>query len=83
MIITGEKISVTGTCNYGTRSEMFSLIKQYGGVPVSTVTRNTALLIQGKPSVRHDPSLKKQCALKYGIPVLTENEFMELISGQR
>ncbi len=81
--ITGKKISVTGKCVYGTRREMFKLIEQYGGIPGKSVTKDTYLLVQGSPSAQHDPSNKTRNALKYGITVMSENEFMAFLLDQK
>ncbi len=63
---------LTGALEHYTRSEAASLIEQYGGRVTSGVSQNTDYIIMGD-----NPGSKVDKARKYGIPILSEQEFSD------
>ncbi|MFX0061035.1 MAG: NAD-dependent DNA ligase LigA [Candidatus Hermodarchaeota archaeon] len=65
----------TGTLTYYSRKEAEELIKSYGGRVSSTITKDLDILVIGEK-----PGSKYEKAQSKGIKIITENEFMELVS---
>ena len=74
-ILSGKTIVVTGTLAKYTREQIEELIEQHGGRAGSSVSKKTAYLVAGA-----DAGTKLAKAEKLGVPVITENQFDELIS---
>lgn len=75
--LTGKTFVVTGTlAKYG-REEIEALIRQRGGKPSGSVSKNTSYLVAGDKA-----GSKLAKAKSLGVPVLTETEFEKLIGGQ-
>jgi NAD-dependent DNA ligase len=64
-----------------TRAEAFKVVRQHGGTPIQTVTKQTKLLIVGElgwPLLDDGrPSNKLARARFYGVPVVSERRYME------
>lgn len=72
--LTGKKICITGTLhNYKNRGELQAVIEQHGGKVVSSVTKNTHILINNDSN---STSSKNITAKKLNIPIITEDEFI-------
>jgi DNA ligase (NAD+) len=73
-VFTGEKIVLTGTLTIK-RDEASKLIKENGGEVVSSVSKNTTIVLAGENA---GSKLDKARAL--GIKIIDESEFMNLIN---
>lgn len=74
-IFTGEKFVLTGTLSNYTRSEASKIIEGLGGEVLSSVTKLTTIVLAG---VEAGSKLDK--AKKLGIRIMSEEEFISLIS---
>ena len=67
-------IVVTGTLKKYGRDEIESLIARHGGRAASSVSKNTDYLVAGEKA-----GSKLDKAQQLGVPVITEEEFEEMI----
>ena len=78
-----SSVAFTGRLACMTRSEAFEVVRQRGGKPSQTVTKQTKLLVVGElgwPLLDDGrPSNKLGRASAYGIPVVSERRFLEWI----
>ncbi|MDD2981169.1 MAG: NAD-dependent DNA ligase LigA [Hespellia sp.] len=72
---TGCTIVATGKLNHFTRDEINNKILELGAKPGSSVTQKTSYLICGEKA-----GSKLTKAQSLGVPVLTEDEFLEMIA---
>ena len=72
----GKKIVVTGSLNKYTRKEIENLIETNGGNTSSSVSKVTDYVIVGD-----NPGSKKDKAKEFNVPILTEDEFIELLNN--
>ena len=72
--LTGKSVVVTGTLTRFSRDEIHRLIEREGGKPAGSVSSKTAYLVAGEAA-----GSKLEKAKSLGVPVLTEEEFLELI----
>jgi tetratricopeptide (TPR) repeat protein len=76
-------VAFTGRLACMSRAEAFEVVRQHGGTPSQTVTKQTKLLIIGElgwPLLDDGrPSNKLSRANAYGIPVTSERRFLEWI----
>jgi DNA ligase (NAD+) len=56
------------------RSKAEEIVAKLGGIPASSVSRNTTLVVVGE-----NPGSKYQRALELGIKTINEEEFLEMI----
>ncbi len=70
----GKTFVLTGGLKHYTRDSAASLIKERGGKTSGTVTKTTNYVLAGE-----DPGSKYEKAVKLGIPILTEDEFIALL----
>ncbi|CAG5077053.1 NAD-dependent DNA ligase LigA [Parvicella tangerina] len=75
--LEGKTLVVSGVFTRS-RDEMKALIEQYGGKVGSSISSKTDYLIRGE---KMGPS-KLQKAEKLGVPMISEEEFMELLGGE-
>ncbi|HEY2251763.1 MAG TPA: NAD-dependent DNA ligase LigA [Planctomycetaceae bacterium] len=75
-VLAGKTIVVTGTLQKFSRDEIKELIHLHGGKPAGSVSKQTDYVIAGEKA-----GSKLDKAKELGIPVLTEDEFVKLISG--
>ncbi|GAB6275218.1 MAG: NAD-dependent DNA ligase LigA [Peptococcaceae bacterium] len=68
---------VTGTLKNYTRDQVQEIIRKSGGKVTSSVSKNTDYILVGE-----EPGSKYTKALTLGIPVLREEEFLNLISSE-
>ena len=73
-VLEGKKIVITGTLPAYSRKEAKTLIEKHGGKTTSSVSKNTDYLLAGD-----SPGSKYDKAVKLEIPILSENDFNELI----
>jgi tetratricopeptide (TPR) repeat protein len=78
-----SSVAFTGRLAHMTRAEAFEVVRQHGGTPSKAVTKRTKLLIVGElgwPLLDDGrPSNKLTRARSYGVPVVSERHFLELI----
>ncbi len=72
--LTGKTVVVTGTLERFGRDEIESLIRQRGGKPSGSVSKNTSYLVAGEKA-----GSKLDKAKTLGVPVLTEDEFAAML----
>ena len=70
------KIVISGVFAKFSRVELKRMIEEHGGKNVSSISKNTTFVLSGKDM---GPSKKKK-AKDFGIPLLTEIEFLEKIN---
>ncbi len=70
----GVTFVLTGTLPTMTRKEASDLIEKYGGKTASSVSKKTGYVLAGE-----EAGSKLTKAQQLGVPILTENDFMELI----
>lgn len=76
--INDKTFCITGRLTqFKNRNELVSMIEKYGGKVTSSVSKNTNYLINNDID---STSTKNASAKKLGIPILTEGQFLELIS---
>lgn len=74
-IFAGKSIVVTGSLEKWDRQEIESLIEAHGGKAASSVSKKTAFVVAGEKA-----GSKLTKAKELGIPVLSEEEFAELLN---
>lgn len=73
--LAGKTVVVTGTLNRFSRDEIHKLIEREGGKPGNAVSSKTSYLVAGDAA-----GSKLDKAKSLGVPVLTEDEFVELLA---
>ena len=71
----GKTIVLTGALSRFTREEATEKIELLGGKAASSVSKKTSFVVAGE-----NAGSKERKARELGIPVLTEDEFLEMIS---
>ncbi len=74
--LAGKSVVVTGTLVRFSREQIKELIHNHGGKPSSSVSKKTDYVVAGEKA-----GSKLDNARKFGIPVLTEDEFMTMIGA--
>lgn len=75
--MAGQVIVISGTLTQK-RSVFTKMIVQNGGRVSNSITKNTSYLLLG-PDKQNGGKHRK--ALDYGIPVITENQFLQILQG--
>ena len=76
--LEGKKFVITGTVkHFKNRAELQGFIEKLGGKVVSAVSKNVDYLINNDAT---STSSKNVAAKKMGIPILTEDEFLEKVN---
>lgn len=84
----GKSVCFTGTTKYANRKEMLQMVKNIGGIPMDSVTKETDVLVVGQQDYRvvgaDGMSSKQKKALNMlekglTIEILSESEFLERI----
>ena len=74
--LTGKVFVITGSLeHFENRNQLKERIEQLGGKVTGSVTGKTSYLINNDS---HSTSSKNKTAAKLGVPVITENEFLEM-----
>ncbi len=76
--LSGKVFVITGTLESMTRSQAEERVKALGGKVGSGVTRGTDYLVVGA-----EPGSKLQQAQRLGTKLLSEQEFLQILTGQR
>lgn len=74
----GKTFVLTGTLEKYTRDEASDIIEKFGGKTSSSVSKKTSYVLTGE-----DAGSKLTKAQNLGIPVITENEFEEMITQNK
>ena len=74
--LSGKSIVISGVFTHHSRDEYKTLIEQHGGKNVGSISGKTTFILAGD---NMGPS-KLQKAEKLGIPIVSEEEFLEMIS---
>ena len=72
--LSGKEFVITGTLAAFPRSQAEARIKELGGEAKDSVTRKTSYVVIGA-----DPGSKRDKALAMGIPILDEQQFLDMI----
>ncbi len=75
-VLAGKRFVVTGRLDNFTRSEIQAYIKRLGGQVSASVSKRTDYLLAGE-----DPGSKRADAEEAGVAVLSEDEFVRLVSA--
>ncbi|HXE55956.1 MAG TPA: NAD-dependent DNA ligase LigA [Tepidisphaeraceae bacterium] len=73
-VLSGQTIVVTGSLEKFKRQEIEELIQKLGGRPAGSVSKKTTFVVAGA-----DAGSKLDKARELGVPVLTEDQFIERI----
>ncbi|MBU3965334.1 NAD-dependent DNA ligase LigA [Patescibacteria group bacterium] len=73
--LAGKSFVVTGTLESMSREEAHDKIRMLGGNVSSAVSRKTSYLVAGE-----NPGSKYEKAKKFGVKILSEKEFLEMIA---
>ena len=76
--VYGKNVVVTGKLTTGTRNEIHGKISNSGGIPQSSISAKTDLLVVGDK-----PGSKLAKAKAMGIPIVTEHQLQDLLEAQR
>lgn len=72
--LTGKTIVFTGQLQGFSRSQVEGLVRQFGGIPASSVSRKTDFLVAGEST-----GTKFNQARRLGVKIINEDEFREMI----
>jgi DNA ligase (NAD+) len=75
-LLAGKKILASGKFNHFKRDEIIDFIVSHGGIYTKSVSKNLDFIIEGEEM---GPS-KKEKALKLGIRLISENDFLQIFS---
>ncbi|MFA9391802.1 MAG: NAD-dependent DNA ligase LigA [Prolixibacteraceae bacterium] len=76
--LSGLSIIISGTFEKHSREDLKKMIEQHGGKNVGSISKNTNYLLAGE----NIGPAKLEKVHKLGIPMLTEDEFLEMIGKQ-
>jgi DNA ligase (NAD+) len=74
-VLAGKTIVATGKLEHFTRAQIEQAIEENGGKAAGSVSKNTSYLVVGDK-----PGSKLDKARSLGVPVLTEEEFIQMIA---
>jgi DNA ligase (NAD+) len=74
--LVGKTIVVTGTLENFTRQQIENAIRRAGGKLSSSVSKKTDFVLAGK-----EPGSKLDKALKMGVKVIDEKQFLQMINA--
>lgn len=76
--LSGKKFVFTGSLQHLSRPEAGDIVKEQGGTVVSTVGKNVDYVVAGeKPGSKYDK------AMKQGVPILKEDEFLYMTKRKK
>jgi DNA ligase (NAD+) len=73
--LNGQSFVFTGELDSMTREEAQALVRKYGGHPGASVSKKTDYVVAGK-----DPGSKYEKAVKLGLKIVNEQEFLKLVA---
>ncbi|MBP7216628.1 MAG: NAD-dependent DNA ligase LigA, partial [Candidatus Omnitrophica bacterium] len=73
--LTGKTVVFTGELKHFTRMQAEAIVREHGGNPASSVSKLTHFLVIGE-----NPGSKYAKAKALGVPIITEQEFREMVS---
>ena len=73
--LVGQTIVISGTFSNHSRDEYKEIIEREGGKNAGSISKSTSFVLAGE---NMGPAKKEKC-LKLGIPVLSEDQFLELL----
>lgn len=76
--LVGKSFCFTGELNSMKRADAEQLVKKNGGIIKSSVTKDLTYLVTNDTS---SGSSKNQKAIKFGIPVINEQEFLKILNS--
>ena len=76
-VLAGKSIVISGVFEHHSRDEYKTMIEQHGGKNVGSISSKTSFILAGE---NMGPS-KLQKAEKLGIPIINEQQFLEMIGG--
>ncbi|MCX6168816.1 MAG: NAD-dependent DNA ligase LigA [Ignavibacteriales bacterium] len=76
-LLEGKSFVLTGTLSSMSRENAKEIIQSHDGIVVSSVSKNTSFVLAGE-----SPGSKLDKALKLGISVLSEEQFLEMIKSE-
>ena len=76
-VLAGMSIVISGTFARHSREEYKALIEAHGGKNVGSISKKTTFILAGE---NMGPS-KLEKASKLGVPLKTEDEFLQMIEG--
>lgn len=79
-VLSGEYLTVTMETNSLSKRHAFELAKAHGAVIQNNVTKKTTMLLDMCPDGVETSKIRK--AEKYGVSILSENDFRDLINEQ-
>jgi DNA ligase (NAD+) len=74
--LAGKSIVISGVFAQHSRNEYKAMIEQHGGTNVSSISSKTSFILAG----RDMGPAKLEKAQKLGVPILSEEEFLEMIT---
>ncbi|HON83948.1 MAG TPA: NAD-dependent DNA ligase LigA, partial [Caldisericia bacterium] len=77
-VLKGKKFIFTGSLETMSRKDAEELVKNSGGEVASTVSKNIDYVVVGK-----DPGSKLDKAKKLNLKIINEDEFIEMIKGEK
>ena len=79
--ISGKTFVITGSVHeFANRDELKSFIEARGGKAASAVSAKTDYLINNDSK---STSSKNKKAIELGVPIITEEEFLDLVGGKQ
>ncbi|MBI4394584.1 MAG: NAD-dependent DNA ligase LigA [Candidatus Omnitrophica bacterium] len=76
--LSGKTFVITGTLKRFSRSDAEQLIRRFGGYASSSVSQKTDFLVVGE-----DPGSKYDKAKKFGIKIMSEDEFEKMVARSK
>ena len=75
--LAGKSIVISGVFAQHSRGEYKAMIEQHGGTNVSSISSKTSFILAG----RDMGPAKLEKAQKQGVPIVNEEEFLEMVKG--
>lgn len=75
-VFVGQTVVLTGKLEKMTREEAEAMVRKQGGKASNSVSKNTSLIVAGPGA-----GSKLAQAEKFGIPVIDEDQFLEMVGG--
>ena len=75
--LAGKSIVISGVFALHSRGEYKAMIEQHGGTNVSSISSKTSFILAG----RDMGPAKLEKAQKLGVPIVNEEEFLEMVKG--